>query len=246
MKFILGFILLMVCTQVHAQGDAEQQIKYYLDQMQYWRYEYSPDDSGVNPDASPKDSLAFANKSLAEYLLNNTSLLRNDMKTVEEAGMKIATSDDRRLRIYSWDTETGDEKHVYKAVAQYETGSGIKAQEIGQTPGSLYNEIHAFGSGKKCYVAVASAIRSQKDAVKGVHAFSIEGTKLNDASIFQGKSVLEYSYDYFSNYDYKSMKEKSVLRIEKGKILFPIVENEKVTDQWRTYEFDGNQFKMTK
>jgi hypothetical protein len=250
-KILLLFFVLLSCKTVLAQApvsEGEQQIKYYLDQIQYWRYQYSPDDSGVNPDASPTDSVAAMNKALLNYLIANTALLRTDFKSLDEAGMKIVTSDDKKLRIYSWDTETGDEKHVYDAVAQYETNNGLNAEALNDIsarefkPGSLYTDIYTIDHSRKNYLVIASAIRSQKDAMKGIYGYTIENNKLAAANSLPGGAI-EYTYDYFSNYDYKSMKEKNMPHMDKGRLYIPVVESDKITGKWMVYEFDGNQFK---
>lgn len=259
---LILFLMLAAVFTTHAQDkplNTEEQIKAYLNQIQYWRYQYSPDDSGVNPNASPTDSLVAANKMLIGYLQNITAALRNNFKYGEDAGITIATSPDRRMRIFSWDTETGNGTHRYNAVALYETLTGVKSRVLNDASdaagtdsasGRLYTSITVVGSTKKYYVALYTGIASEKYAFKGAQAFNIDNDQLTDASIFQtansGSNIINYSYDYFANYDYKTMKERSILHIDKGRLMVPVVEMDKVTDKWDIYEFDGNKYNLKK
>ncbi len=126
------FILLALCSiNIHSYAqttDAAQQVKTYLDAIEYWRYAYSPEDSGVNPNANPQDSLLAANNKLEQFLLHGggTSIAAND-KVLEEAGMRIISSDDKNLRIYSWNTETGEGRDKYHTIIECRTGTGYKA-----------------------------------------------------------------------------------------------------------------------
>lgn len=242
-------LLSLCCSAAVKAQDAEAQIKQYMDKIQYWRYEYSPEDSGVNPNASPKDSVLATNKMLTAYLQKigtDAGMLRTTFKTLDEAGMKIVTSDDKKLRIYSWDTETGDETHIYNAVAQFESGGGTKTKELN---GYLYTDMFTAGGAKKYYLAVYSAV-TPKEATKGLQAFSVDGGQLNNADILQSEKGLghdiSYSYDYTYSYDYKAMKEKYVMYMSKGSLYIPVPEGDKLNGKWQVYSFDGNKFVTTK
>lgn len=242
--------MLLVAGGASGQSAAEQQAKTYLDQIQYWRYQYSPEDSGVDPNAKAADSVLHFNRLLVNHLQQNPSLLRANFKTDGENAMTIATSDDKKVRLYSWDTETGDEMHIYDAIIQYEAG-GAKSKVLKdislnkdnkQNPGALYPEIFMVDNGKKYYLVVSSAIVSSKDAKKGVHVYTIENNELTEANIFPGGvNKVEYTYDYYSNYDYKDMKENKVIHMDKGKLYVPVVEGDKINDKWRVYRFENGK-----
>lgn len=238
-------LLLMLCTgKLVAQTDAEQQVKTYLDRIQYWRYQYSPEDSGVNPNASSQDSLNIANKELTAFILNRNASSIQPSKALEEAGLMIISSDDKKLRIYSWNTETGDEQHKYSSVSEYKTASGLKTTV---NPGiSQYTQLYTIGSGKKYYLAVYSNILSIKDALKGVRVFVINEDELLEAKIFRINTELtdkiEYIYDYSANFSFKKMKEEHVILFEKQKLYIPEVKEDKITGTQLVYVFDGNEF----
>jgi hypothetical protein len=258
-KYVMMGVLLTTGSSVWAQSHAEQQVKAYLDQLQYWRFQYSPEDSGVDPNASAADSVLYANRMLVNYLKDNHSMLRGNFKIEGENEITVAASDDRRMRIYSWDTETGDEMHIYNAVMQYDAGGGTKAKVLKdislhkdnkEDPGVLYPEIFTLGDGKKYYLVVYSSIISSKDAKKGVRAYTVENSEIADANIFQlpngTTNKIEYTYDYYSNYDYKKMKENQVIHMEKGKLYVPLAEGDKITGKWNVYRFDGGKLVLEK
>ncbi len=246
--YISAGSLLLSAFAANAQSPAEQ-VKTYLEQVQYWRYQYSPEDSGVDPNANAADSVLYANKMLVGYLKQTPAMLRSNFKQEGEAEITVATSDDKRMRIYSWDTETGDEKHVYNAVMHYDAG-GPKALVLNDIAGdnnesgALYPEIITVtDGGKKYYLAISSAIISSKDAKKGIHAYSLDNNGLTPAKIFPGGAdEVGITYDYYSNYDYKKMKETHVIHMEKGKLYVPVTEGDKITGKWNVYRMNGGVF----
>lgn len=251
---LMGLALLMN-GNVLGQS-AEQQVRDYVDRVHYWRYQYSPEDSGVDPNASVADSVLYMNKLLVNYLQDagkNPELLRGNFKATEEDEVKVATSDDGKVRVYSWDTETGDEEqHIYNVVVLYDAG-GVKAKVLKdistgskEDPGAVYPEIYTVNGSRKYYLLVYSGILSSKDARKGIRAFTIENNELEDANIFPAANgmtnKIEYTYDYYSNYDYKTMKEKQVVNLKKDKLSIPVVEAGKTNGKWNVYKFEGDKF----
>jgi len=263
------YIILLVATasQVHGQSvqQVEQDILGYLSKIQYWRYEYSAEDTNFSAEVSPVDTIEVANRELLQYFLkvgvNNQTMLSAPFNLLEKADIKIVTSPDKKMRIYSWDTHTGGTMHFFNTVAQYETGSGVTITEIrdkpehykdSMIPGNTYNLIYTMAdkSGKKYYLPVYTAIYSTKDVMKGIRAFSIENGKLLDAEIFKATnktlSRIEYGYDYMTNYSFKKMKEEYTLYINKQKLYIPVVEGEKITGRWLIYVWNGEQFVFDK
>lgn len=235
-----------------AQSAQEIQINNYLNQVQYWRYQYSPEDSGVNPDANPVDSLVAANAALQQYLLT-TPVLNQNLSLNED--MTISTSDDHKLRIFSWDTETGKEGvHIYTAIAQYESGNTVKMIVLDDIhkSGVLYPAIYTVMTGNNhIYLPVFARTDAEKDAMKGIQALSLQNGTLSAAPIFMADNgntlnKLSYTYDYFSNYDYKKMKEKYVIYMSKQKLYVPAADGDKLNGNWLVYSFDGQKFVLDK
>lgn len=257
-----------VAKQAAAQpsvAQVEQELANHLKHIQYWRFEYSAEDTTFAGEVNPEDSVIAASKGLEAYLLDITqrqpATLRAFFKTLENTDLKIVTSDDKHFRIYCWDTQTGGTMKVYKSVAQYEDGGRTKSvllqdgKNSGEgdmmSPGYYYLSIaNVNAGGKHIYLPMYTAIYSTKDVMKGIRALSIEGGELKDATIFQATNNtldrIEYTYDYAANYDFKKMKEDYVLHLEKQKLYVPLVDGDKVTGKWLVYVFDGNKFVYNK
>ncbi len=241
------FILLALCgTYMHTCAqttDAAQQVKTYLDAIEYWRYAYSPEDSGVNPNANPQDSLLAANNKLEQFLLHGggTSIAAND-NMLDNAGMRIISSDDKNLRIYSWNTETGEGRDKYHTIIEYKTSAGYKA--VAATDEHEYTQI--LTAGKNFYLCVYGHILSDKDAMKGIRVLSISNNKPEPQNIIRTATELtdhiEYTYDYSANFSFKTMKETNVIHLEKQSLYIPEVSGGNMTGKWLVYVFDGKEF----
>lgn len=93
----------------------------------YWR-DYPKDDTTVAFD----DSLGMANLDFQNSLLKIASTypasLKYDFTLLQDSGLIIATSDDHRLRIYSWDSELGGTAHNFMSVFQFRGARGVQAE----------------------------------------------------------------------------------------------------------------------
>lgn len=249
----------------------EQDMQAHLKHIRYWRFEYSPDDTVFKAQVSPKDSLVVANTMLLNYLLKvcdkNAELLRYNFKLPENSDMRIVTSDDKKLRFYSWDSHTGENEHDYYTVSQYETPKGVRAgtdiykhkdkqgkgyQKIYTLP--IYNERVPEWKDKKIYLVIASDIASDNNIRKTITSYMLDPEEKNlsrglDMFREEGKpnlEYLEYVYNYSSNYDFKKMKEEYETRYEKGKLYVPEVKDYKMTGKYFVYNYDGLNFILDK
>ncbi len=240
---------LLAGTYCLAQSNTEQQLKTYTDQIHYWRYQYSPEDSGVNPNANAKDSLVAANAMLERYISSSAATLNNVPEDIT-----VAVSDDKKVKLFSWDTETGNASHIYNTViASGNQGYTMNSlPEVKNTPlqnGAHFTDVYDFEAhdNTKIYVAIFSRMNSEKDAAKGAIAFKVTGGQVQAVQVFPGNAaVIDYAYDYFSNYDYKKMKEKYVPYFSKQKLYIPVTDGDKLNGGWNVYTFDGGQFSVEK
>ncbi|MBS1774482.1 MAG: hypothetical protein JST82_16615 [Bacteroidetes bacterium] len=270
-KYIVTILVIAVgllpALNTYAQPsvqDIEQKLADHMKHIQYWRFEYSPDDTSFAGNVNPDDSLAAANKSLLTYLQDictrQPATLQAIFKSLDGTDLKIVTSDDKKFRIYCWDSQTGNSNtHNYNIIAQYETNAGTKTQVLndvshivgdGPEPGVSYTSILSIdASRKKYYMPVYNGIQTGI-TTKGISAYYIDNQKLADAVIFYGPfdntSKLEYHYDYAANYDFKKMKEEITVHLDKQKLYLPVAENNKLTGKWMVYVYDGEKFVYNK
>ena len=245
----------------HAQPaqQVEQEIQAHIRHIQYWRFEYSPDDTVFKVQVSQQDSIDNANRMLLNYLMDacrkQPQTLKYDFKLPENSDLQIATSDDKMFRIYSWNILKDTSVQYYSSVAQYETSRGVGTSVINNAnaldkqaySGESYLRIYSInGNGRKYYLPVYKAIISEKDAMNGIAAYYIDGHTLKEADMFKAgeKTVkrIEYNYDISANFDLRKMKELSTIYIDKGKLYIPVIDGTKVTGKWLVYNFNGEKF----
>ncbi len=253
MKRFVLYILLLCCAGAQAQSvqQIEQEIQAHLNHIQFWKFEYSPEDTVFKMQVNPEDSLLKANIELENYLLNigrkQPASLRAKITLPENSDMKIVSSDDGVIRVYSWDTHIAE--HPFGTIIQFESGAGVKTIAIMDLKtllpkGKIYQRIFtvAANSGRKYYLMVSSKPTSENNVEKEIEVQTIIGDKLQTADVLAGSSSKKYEYNYSSNYDFRKMREEYDLRYEKGKLYIPQVRDYKMTGRYDVYNFDGEKF----
>jgi hypothetical protein len=175
--------------------------------------------------------------------------------------IQIATSDDGRFRIYSWDMQTGGTMHDYARVYQYAGADGrvySKTDEPNDEEGGAGSFVYAIyqvgASNGKVYVVCSTFIGSTQDHYGSANLYKIEGSELIDKiKLFKTVSGLTdsigFEYNFFSVADRPDRPLKLVLFDKKTNILkIPVVINDKefpngrVTKRFINYKFNGTNF----
>lgn len=216
--------------------------------------------------STDEDQLYRENRLLKQKLIRYgklPALLRYDFLKLKEK-MNITTSKDSRLRIYSWDEETGGTMHDYESVFQYRGKSGKVYTWADQATedvdiGAFYHQVFQVNSMTgPIYMAVSTFIGSTSLSGQSIRTLKISGEILErDAKFIRTSSGLQnsvsFSYDFFSVVDHPERPIKLFSFDETKKTFrFPVViEDEKtpqgrVTDKFITYQFDGKHFVKTK
>ena len=217
---------------------------------------------GYDEEKLPKAQDAFQEK-LLKYTKNAATLLYKFDALKDE--IFVATSDDGRFRIYSWDLEDGGTMHDFGRVYQYraadgkvlsnaEPASGNGDEEGGA--GAFVTDIFTLDTGKSgaVYIVCSTFIGSTKDNGQSANLYRIAGDALDyKVKLIKTKSgltnSLSFAYDFFSVVDRPERPIRLVSFDKKTKTLkIPIViEDEKfrsgrVTDKFISYRFDGTYF----
>ncbi|MDM7923517.1 MAG: hypothetical protein QUS14_14560 [Pyrinomonadaceae bacterium] len=173
--------------------------------------------------------------------------------------MFVATSNDGKLRIYSWDLQTGGTMHDYDAVFQYVGKSGkVHTWATGDEEdvfGSFFTEIFQVNARSgPIYLAVSTFVGSTSLNGQSIRAMAISGDRLDqDVKVIKTPSGLKgsvgFAYDFFSVVDRPERPIKLFKFDEARKeFSFPVViEDEqtrlgRVTNRFITYRFDGKNF----
>lgn len=253
-KTLLIFIFLLTTSFLFGQNmpAIEKHLNTVFQKINYWSSEGQSNEHSY-------DSLAAANTKFENVLLKYTAStpqsLRYDFKTLKKSGLVVASSEDGKFRIYSWDTETGGTMHFFKNIFQYEGNKKVESKVIA-TPAegdaqSFYYQINdVVSQNKKYYIAQSRAILSSALTYHTIKVFSIDNGQLNDKAILiktkSGiKNQLGYEVDLSASSNRNNEIKSYYIEYDpKNKIIrIPLIlDNSKVTDKKIRYQFKGKYF----
>lgn len=207
------------------------------------------------------DSLAKANDDFKVKMLQYTKIGATLKYKFDELNKEITitTSEDGKLRAYSWDRLDGGTMHFFETVYQFlgqdsKVYSQTVEREEGDAGGFVYDIFSVETKSGKIYLICNYGIGSSQDRGEGVKLFRIDSSKLNDqVKLIKTKSGLTnsigFSYNFFSVVDKKDNNGGQIVFDKNAKILkIPLViedkkfENGRVTDKFINYKFDGTYF----
>jgi hypothetical protein len=251
-RFALLVFALLFTTNLFAQSAAtiRQNLSNSFNRITYWM------DSESN---SKDDSLEQANKNFQKLLLTYTSkypqMLQAQFNGID--GLKVVTSADGLLRIYSWDTGTGGTMHFFRDVVQYQSGKQTRSSTLnnfnreGET-GYSYEAIHTLKTGSQNYYLINyKGIYSSKDVGEGIRIFCIDNGVLDtEVKLIKTQSgmhnSINYSYDFFSVVDWK-VRPSILFNACTNELKIPLVNaNQQVTKNFITYKFTGKYFEKVR
>lgn len=253
-KKTLGLVCLFTVHFLFGQNisSIEKQLSEAFQKIDYWSSEGRDHQNAY-------DSLAAANtkfeKLLLQYTASNPQTIRHSFQSLEKKGLIIATSEDGKFRIYSWDTWTGGSMHFFKNVFQYESDQKVysKAEESqGEgDPGSYCYQINdIISENKKYYLTQNKAILSSGMSYHNLKVFSIDNGKLNaKAQLIKTQSGIKNQLGYevdltaSANKNYEG-RDYEIEYDPKNKIIsIPVIQaDSKVTAKKIRYQFKGKYF----
>lgn len=200
---------------------------------------------------TPEQAQSFAGIFLYAIQSNPKSIEYSFKKLQEETAIRITTSSDTKLRIYSWDNNQGGTMRFFDQIIQFNDEGKIKsylkiADEDAQ---SFVSKIYSLKNDKKetIYLTINNSIYSTKDAAQSIFAYKIEKNSLNLTKIFKTKkqtlSSIHCVFNFFSVVD---RPERPVELIAlKDKVLYIPLIDEKgiVTNKNLIYKWNGTDFK---
>jgi hypothetical protein len=251
--FVILFLIFAGTASAQTPTAVEREIVGYLDNIsKYGNYNGGYDD----------EKLAKNNADLRDKLLKYGK--RADTLKFGFPGLKdkmyVTTSKDGRLRIYSWDQETGGTMHDFASVFQYKGKSGkiyswAEKTLEDESAGVFYHQIFQTDTtGGPIYLGVSTFIGSTSLAGQTIKAFRINGEKLDsETKVFKTTSGIKnsvgFAFDFFTVVDHPERPVRLFFYNEANKSFrFPVVIEDKRTPQGRvtskfiTYRFDGKYF----
>lgn len=247
------FVLLEACSFGQDMPTIEHSLLTKFQRIEYWR-SYSADDNKIDKfDSLEKANIAFQ-KALAKVATSYPASLFYEFKILQDSGLTIATSDDHRFRIYSWDTDEGGTMHIFANVLQFqgEQGVYVKVRNSGKQgdPGVFSTPIYCLHMATKTYYLVINhAIFSTKDCYQGIQAFCINKRSLNDSvRLFKTKTGIKNGISFeFNFFSVVQHPERPIHLIDfdsvRKTIRIPVVlEGGSVTNRSIVYHWTGSLF----
>lgn len=259
MRIVLTILFMFVPVLVAAgQSPIEVErglLRHLKDVSKYGTYAGSYDDK----------KSAAANRQVRNELIRNgnrPAILKYAFPKLK-GEMFITTSNDGKLRIYSWDMETGGTMHDYASVFQYQGKSGkvYTWSETGdeESAGPFYTQIFQVPTKTNTiYLINSTFIASSSLSGQSLDAVRILGEKLDrKARLIRTSSGLThtvgFAYDFFSVVDRPERPIKLFFFDEaKREFRFPVVIEDddvpqgRVTDKYIHYRFNGTHFVKVK
>jgi hypothetical protein len=255
MKKILALILTLYITSASAQSTSrvEKDLLKQLTTINNWWT-----DEGKNPNrpASSEEVNDLFERKLTVYLKTNPLSKTIPLENLKKEGLRVITSSDKKLRIFSWDENSGGTMHTFRNLFQYQNGNEIIIKSDTSNPAQPENDGNGFYSeivpillnGKKIYLTICHAIYCTSCAYQSVKLFTINGKVFEPVKLIKTttgvKAELGFEFDFFSVVDRPERPLKLIYFDVKNKtIKIPVViAKGEVTNRFITYKFTGKYF----
>jgi len=188
-----------------------------------------------------------------ETVFKDPRVLSMDLKGVPD----VASSEDGKLRIVSWDTQTGGTMHNYCSLAQFKSPDGKAGYALLQhpdqngsgTPAHIFGEVQgidtlAFGANETVYLVWTSSRVSTRTFSECVTAVSLKDGKVDNHPFFKTKRTLLSEIQFESRVQDNGERPEFEFSKTNGHILLvPIIsERGDFSGKFFKYIFDGKRF----
>ncbi len=253
-RFFIAFFCCLVSLSALAKDVQviEDELVECVKRINYWKTRPADMDENFRI----LDSLYIENIRLKGLLLDYSVSVPTTLTYAFDslrAYINIASSDDQKLRIYSWWLGEMDDMEYFFNVFQYEAGGKVYSTLInyddGYDPKGYYSKIHsvAIGQDTTVYMGYFHAFYSPKDFSDSFQTFCIEGTQLHDSiPIFQtGDSLLSSLEVLYHPLSHKNYKKELILYQAKEKQikLRDTDQDGMVLRRHKKFVFNGKLFK---
>lgn len=181
----------------------------------------------------------------------NTETLIYDFNALkEQTNIKVATSTDKKFRVYSWDNNSGGTMRFFNQIVQFTSTNGtITHLNLNSDDSQAFiSKIYSLQNEKNetIYFQISNTISSTKDVGQSIDAYKIDTSELIPTDVFNtGKKQTNYirvDYDFFSVVD-RPERPVELITLKDGILNIALVNEEgKVTAKNLVYEWNGNNF----
>ncbi|WKW47494.1 hypothetical protein P3875_05425 [Myroides sp. JBRI-B21084] len=189
--------------------------------------------------------------SLSFLIKNNKSTLNYPFEKLQkENALKMATSRDKKLRVYSWDTNLGGTMRFFNQIYQFNANGNIVINESLATndPQAFFSNIYEVQTitNESIYLVISNSILSSKNVVQHINAYKITSENLKNVNVFKTKNrtlnQISVEYDFFSVVD-RPERPVELITLENKTLKIALVDNTlSVTNKNLIYEWNGEAF----
>lgn len=198
------------------------------------------------------------NQTLIDYITNNSNSFKESFHFLQEKSLlNIVTSDDKKLKIYSWESADNGTMRFNNVLFQYKVGKEIKTQMLKKEdptdPLYYFTSLNTLNNkGFTYYIAKSKTIVSKHDLAESIHVLTIgDSVVKTNHELFKttkkNYSRIDVNYDIFSIYNESQIGYLIQYNAKDKIVKIPVVTPEGVvTPRFIIYKFDGNHFIHTK
>jgi len=224
-----------------------------------------------NKEIKPTDLIKLENQIIKSYIANTDteegsenfknfffSQINKNSETInfafnklqKETPIKIASSKDKKFRVYSWDNNSGGTMRFFDQIYQFESNNKIlsKLKSDSEDPLGFISKIFEVRSQKNeiFYLVLTNSIFSTSSAYQSLDAYKIENEQLIEAAIFNTKkdklSSIDFDFDFFSVVD-RPERPVELIQFSDDILKIPLIDKEgQVTSKFLIYKWDGFLF----
>ncbi|KAA5535447.1 hypothetical protein [Paenimyroides baculatum] len=189
--------------------------------------------------------------SLSYLIKNNNSTLNYPFEKLQkENALKMATSADKKLRVYSWDNNSGGTMRFFNQIYQFDANGNITVNEslASNDSQAYFSKIYTVQnkSNESIYLVISNSILSSKYSVQHINAYKIGTENLQSAAVFKTKTntldKISVEYDFFSVVD-RPERPVELITLENNTLKISLVDDKQnVTSKNLIYEWNGDVF----
>lgn len=189
--------------------------------------------------------------SLTYLIKNNNSTLNYPFEKLQkENALKMATSADKKLRVYSWDNNSGGTMHFFNQIYQFDANGNItvNASLASNDSQAYFSKIYTVKNknNENIYLVISNSILSSKYSVQHINAYKIGIENLQSASVFKTKTntldKISVEYDFFSVVD-RPGRPVELITLENNTLKIALIDDKQnVTSKNLIYEWNGDVF----
>jgi len=189
--------------------------------------------------------------SLTYLIKNNNSTLNYPFEKLQkENALKMATSADQKLRVYSWDNNSGGTMRFFNQIYQFDANGNIMVNEslASNDSQAYFSKIYTVQNKNKesIYLVISNSILSSKYSVQHINAYKIGSENLQNTAVFKAKAntldQISVEYDFFSVVD-RPERPVELITFENNTLKIALVDKKQnVTSKNLIYEWNGDVF----